>query len=123
MEPTPQSPLAGPQLRLSNHRVRLEKPGTLGRVQEAASTTGPGDEKAPQRFNLPTHLQLEVAHQVAPLNPSGTQENPSVDLPTTPETMAMVTIRHTTLQSQKGPDRVDAREAKTNADQGKLDRT
>ena len=122
MEPTPQSPLAGPQLGLSNHRVGLEKPGTLGRVQEAASTTGPGDGKAPQSFSLPTHLQLEVAHQVAPLTPSGAQENPLVDLPMI-QTMATVIILHTTLQNPKGPDRGDAREAKANADQGKLAQT
>ena len=57
------------------------------------------------------------------LTPSEAQENPSVDLPTTQETMAMVTIRHTTLQSLKGPDRGDAREAKAKADQGKLEQT
>ena len=110
MEPTPQSPLAGPQLGLSNHRVRLEKPGTLGRVQEAASTTGPGDGKAPQSFSLPTHLQLEVAHQVAPLK----------DLPMI-QTMTTVIILHTTLQNPKGPDRGDAQETKAEADQGRLE--
>ena len=121
MEQAPQSPLAGPQLGLGNHRVRLEKPGTLGRVQETASTTGPGDGKAPQSFSLPTHLQLEVDPQVALLAPLEAQENPSVDLQMTQETMATVTIRHTTLQSPKGPDLGDALEAKAEADHDQLE--
>ena len=121
MEQTPQFPLAEPQLGLSNNRVELEKPGTLGRVQETASTTGPGDEKAPQSFSLPTHPQLEVDPQVTLLTPSEAQENPSADLPMTQETMATVTIRHTTLQSPKGPDLGDALEAKAKADQGQLE--
>ena len=119
----PQSLLAEPQLGLSNHRVGLERPGTLGRVQEKANTTGPGDAKAPQSSSLPTHLQLEVDPQVALLTPSGAQENPSVDLQMTQETMATVTIRHTTLQSPKGPYLGDALEAKAKADQGKLEQT
>ena len=121
MEQIPQFPLVGPQLGFGNHRARLEKPGTLVRGQETASTASPGDGEAPQSFSLPTHPQLEVDPQVTLLTPSEAQENPSVDLPTTQETMAMVTIRHTTLQSPKGPDRGDAQEAKAKADQGKLE--
>ena len=121
MEQIPQFPLVGPQLGFGNHRARLEKPGALGRVQETASTTGPGDAKAPQSSSLPTHLQLEMDPQVVLLTPSGAQENPSVDLQMTQETMATVTIRHTTLQSPKGPDLGDALEAKAKADQGQLE--
>ena len=121
MGQTPQSLLAEPQLGLISHRVGLEKPCTLGRVQETASTTGPGDAKAPQSFSLPTHLQLELDPQVALLAPLEAQENPLVDLPMTQETMATMTTRHTTLQSPKGPDLGDALEAKAKADQGQLE--
>ena len=117
----PQSLLAEPQLGLSNHRVGLESPGILGRVQEKANTTGPGDAKAPQSFSLPTHLQLVLDPQVAPLALLEAQENLSVDHPMTQGTMAMMTTRHMTLQSPKGPDLGDALETKAKADQGQLE--
>ena len=121
MEQIPQSLLAEPQLGFSNHRVGLEKPGALGRVQNTANTTGPGDAKAPQSFSLPTHLHLELDPQVALLTPLEAQESPLVDHPMAQGTMTTMTTRHTTPRSPKGPDLGDALEAKAEAEQDQLE--
>ena len=94
MEQIPQSHLAEPQLDFSSHRVGLEKPGNLGRVQNTANTADPGDAKAPQSFSLPADPHLELDPQVALLALLEGRGSPLVDHLMTQGTMTTMTTQH-----------------------------